>query len=1380
MSTINNHDEWISLLDISGTFLAPPVLKEVYPQGLDALDTFKRKRLRQTYEEWSDSFLAGEQEFPKIHDAWINEVLLNCLDYGHSGRQFLKSDQDIPTSLSCRIAEYGVTLSPEYALVDSQREKSTLLLIQSYPRDVDLNKLIKHEHYSATPVDQMVQLCRASQCRLGLVTNGENWVLIDAPVGSISTLAGWQARLWIQESISLQSFVHLLGISRFFVSKEEQLPALIDRSLQYQDEVTSALGTQIQRAIEVLIQSLDKYDLESGRTLLHGVTERELYEAALTVMMRLVFLLSAEERGLLLLDDGAYQKNYALSTLRMQLRNEGPEILELRNDAWSRLLALFRMVYGGVEHESFRLPALGGSLFDPDRFTFLEGRTKDTNWKIDEAKPLPIDNRTVLLLLEAIQQFEGRTLSYRSLDVEQIGYVYEGLLERTVKRTSEVILDVGATRTAEKPLVSLNQLESISQNDDTSLEAFLQERSGSSNSRIRNELSKPVDERLSEKLLTACAGDPVLRDQIKPYANLLRNDSWGYPLVYPAGSYVVTTGSDRRETGSHYTPKPLTEAIVAETLTPIVYVGPTEGLPRESWKLKSSEEILDLKICDPAMGSGAFLVQVCRWLSDRLIDSWANSEAEGLVITSEGQAIKSAEVYELIPPDLDARIVIARRLIAERCLYGVDFNPLAVELAKLSIWLITLSKGRPFGFLDHNLRIGDSLLGLQNLEQLVELSINPTERIQQDIFVKSIRASVNEAIELRKNLRSQPIRNIHDVELMARLNTLALEKLSIPSLISDAFIGSVLKSAGNATDINAIADEINVRAGKAFEDLSTEIFDLKEMARVGLSTDLPDGRFARKPFHWPLEFPEVFQRERSGFDAIVGNPPFLGGRRISTVLGGVYNFYLTAIHVGANKNTDLVGHFFRRVWNILRPRGTFGLLATNTIAEGDTREGGIEWLINKGQGTIYAAYPNEPWPGSAAVITSRVHMLKGMWIGPVRLLGKDVDFISSFLSDQRDGTLNTLSSNKNVAYQGSNVLGMGFILQEDQANKMLLEDPKNTEVIFPYLNGDDLNSDYLQRPSRWVINFWDWPEEKAKNYKLPYAWLRKHVYPERLEKSKQSSYRNIMGMWWLHWNSRPGLYNAIGRGKFFACQSMIQHESDASIDSKVLVLTRVSKTLAFSFVENSSIFSDAINVFTLNTYADFAILQSAIHGIFAWQYSSRLKSDLRYSPTDVIEKFPLPRNISKINLENLNSIGYEFHQLRKKIMVSNQIGLTRLYNKIRDADDNDSYILELRKLQVKMDQVVLDSYGWSDISLSHSFYDVPYLPTTDATRFTISEVSRLEILRRLVALNQTRYIEEKSDSDQGKADKATSKKLQVKRIAQEDSQQSSIGFDESS
>src|SRR5271157_6408587 len=198
----------------------------------------------------------------------------------------------------------------------------------------------------------------------------------------------------------------------------------------------------------------DRANRDSGGALLKGVPEDKLYDAALTVMMRLVFLFCAEERDLLLLGDELYDKNYSVSTLREQLRvtatNFGEEVLERRHDAWSRLLTTFRAVYGGVQHHRLKLPAYQGELFDPDRFPFLEGRTFGTRWKETPCQPIPVDNRTLLHLLEALQVLQvklpgggpatPRKLSFRALSILQIGHVYEGLLDHTAVKASEPVL----------------------------------------------------------------------------------------------------------------------------------------------------------------------------------------------------------------------------------------------------------------------------------------------------------------------------------------------------------------------------------------------------------------------------------------------------------------------------------------------------------------------------------------------------------------------------------------------------------------------------------------------------------------------------------------------------------------------------------------------------------------------------------------------------------------------------------------------------------------------------------------------------------------------------------------------------------------------------
>jgi len=1331
---MSNDHEWLNLIEVSGPFLAVPVLRDVFPQGLDALPSGRPQRLRRTYEEWRDAVDMDDLHLPALHAAWIDDVLVTALEMDET---VLRKGATLPEQLTVSMPEHGVTVAPDLAVVNPTNSDEPLLLIHVYEPDTDLDATRRFDGLAITPADRMVALLRSTGCPTGIVTNGERWMLVHAPVSAVAGFASWYARLWGQEPETLRAFVSLLGVRRFFGPDESKLPALYERSLKHQDDVTEALGEQVRRAVEVLVQALDRADQDRNRELLRDVDPRELYEAGLTVMMRLVFLLAAEERALLLLGDPRYDSFYAISSLRMQLRADSEEILERRRSAWSRLLALFRGVFGGIDHPTLRLPALGGSLFDPDRYPFLEGRKKGTSWRSDPAEPLPIDDRTVLLLLDAIQIFEGRTLSYRALDVEQIGHVYEGLLERTVKRVDDVTLELDSGARAKSPRVTLGEMESARLDGTAKVAELLKERSERSESAIRNALERSADDRLAARLLTVCRGDVGLRDRILPYAPLLRTDPWGYPLVHHKGAFVVVLGADRRESGTHYTPKSLTEKIVAETLTPVAYRGPAEGKAPQEWELRSAEELLDLKICDPAMGSGAFLVQACRWLSDRLVEAWSATEATGKQIDSEGRIVEDATAggFDPLSQDAEERAIVARRLVAERCLYGVDKNPLAVELAKLSLWLTTMSRGRPFGFLDHNLRSGDSLLGIHDLHQLVELEMSPKGKAQLRLFGRTIQSAVDRALHLRAQIRAIPIRDIGDVEAMAALDAKSRAELELPTRIADAFVGILVaeeragERAARIETLAAFADAAASGDASAQGRLSGEAFS-------DLAKDAPEG-VVRTPFHWPIAFPEVFLRENEGFDAFVGNPPFVGGKRISSIAGQAYNKWLVLIHRGSSRNADLVAHFFRRAWSILRQGGGFGLLATNSIAEGDTRQSGLEWMMRDGA-VIYAAYPNEAWPGAAAVVTSRVHMRRGNWKAPCQLLDKPVDQISAFLLAGEEWSPTALKSNTKKSFQGSTILGDGFILTPDHAQRMLDADPRNADVIFPYLNGQELNSDPEQKPSRYVINFWDWPEDRARQYLMPFSWLEENIYPDRVKKSRQKSYKDIMSMWWLHWRPRSELYHAIGRGHHFERHPEGWCGVERSM-SRVLAVTRVSKTLAFSFVSPRFVYSDATVIFASEKWGDFASVQSSIHAAFAWQHSSRLKNDLRYSPTDALEPFPFPTS----SLSNsLGTLGNELDQARREVMTADGIGLTKLYGRIHSETENSNETGQLREIQREIDHALAAAYGWGDLDLGHGFHEVPYLPENDRTRFTISEPARLEVLRRLAELNRQRYQEE--------------------------------------
>ncbi|MBU0751427.1 MAG: hypothetical protein KJ787_09435 [Gammaproteobacteria bacterium] len=1319
MSLDQLHNEWLSLIEISGPFLAVPVLKEVFPQGLEELDGIKRKRLRQAYEEWREAWETDDPQFPDLHRAWIEEVLARGLELDEDGRgDVLRSGDSLPQSLYVALPEHGVTLAPDMAVVDEQQGEKALLLIHIYPAEVDLETTSRQDGWAASPAERMVQLCRQTGCRLGIVTNGERWMLIDAPVGAVTTFASWYARLWSQEPITLQAFVHLLGIRRLFFDTSEQLPALIDRSLKFQDEVTDALGEQVRRAVEVLIQSLDKADLDRNRELLREVPPTELYEAGLTVMMRLVFLLSAEERGLLLLGDERYEAHYALSTLRLQLRAESEEILERRWDAWSRLLAIFRAVFGGIEHENLRMPALGGSLFDPDRFPFLEGRAKGSNWRTDAAKPLPIDNRTVLLLLEAIQQFQGRTLSYRALDVEQIGYVYEGLLERTVKRTSEVTLELDATKSAKTPWITLGELESAKLDGETQLAALIQDRSGCSANRVRNDLAKLVDDTLADRLLTACQADIALRDRIRPYAHLLRTDPWGYPLVYPTGAFIVTTGSDRRETGTHYTPKSLTEAIVAETLTPIAYVGPAEGTPRSNWSLISPVQLLALKICDPAMGSGAFLVQACRWLADRLVEAWAQAETQGRKVGLDGQVVDADASEELLPRDAEARTIVARRLIAERCLYGVDLNPLAVELAKLSIWLVTLAKGRPFGFLDHNLRCGDSLLGIHRLDQLTQLSMNPTGQSQLRLFGQNVEEAVHEAIELRSRLREMPIRDIRDVEAMAHLDANARRRLEVPESIADVFIGEILTSGGNANSVESTLTMLTIQAGQAIMGDRDALDAIVKRRRETLSVDLPPGKSIRNPFHWPLEFPEVFARESSGFDALIGNPPFLGNRLWKGSLGEKLQWQCQMVLGASPGKIDLCVVFHRRAVELLRPNGCYGMLATSNIAEGSAIEVGLGVIVQNG--SIYFAKKGIPWPGSAAIVIAIVGFFKGEWRADCDADEQKCPRIGPRLDPEAaDVWVPQALSDGLFAFEGvNNSKGLAFVITSDNPWFDRLKGEPDS-LLRPYITGDDITSSALNRIERWALDIGDLSlDEIARRWPLAHHFVVEEVQPTRIEASLKS-YKGLINRWWQFWNNRTKLFSRLRqREKFIAYSKTTKYPicvlapTDWIYTNNVLLL-EVSREDTHSICL-SGLFRAWLTFLSGGSYGD----------------------RLTLSITESVTTFPMPeREVSPLGVTAAAS----FNELAVAFSREHACGMTGVLNAVNSPTNQHATIVELRRLIADIDIEVTAAFGWDDVDISYDFRVFETGSASDRWRWALTPDATSILLDRLVGLNRDRF-----------------------------------------
>jgi hypothetical protein len=1362
ISASRHHADWLSLVEVSGPFVSLPVLLKAFPQGLEPRNPTQAKALRDAYEEWREDPAA-----PGRQRAWLLHVLTALLGYP---AVLIAESQTLPAGLEANMAEVGETLRPDFALVSpagSDTAGQAQLLITSYPAEQALDRPVSGRHWKANPATRMMELLHASGVALGLVTNGEHWMLVFGPRGETTGYASWFGTLWLDEPITLRAFHSLLGVRRFFgVAADSTLLGLLKESAQDQQEVTDQLGYQVREAVEVLIQSFDTLDKATGKTLLQGLPETVLYEAALTVMMRLVFLFCAEEKGLLQLGKPLYDDNYAISTLLEQLQEvadqNGEEILERRSDAWARLLATFRAVHAGVHHQDLLMPAYGGSLFDPDRYPFLEGRGMGSNWTATQAEPLGVNNRVALHLLTSLQKLrikipgggpsETRRISFRALGVEQIGHVYEGLLDHTAVRATEPVVGVKGTRDKEAE-IRLTTLEVKMADGQDELIDFLKEETGRSASALKRaiEQENTNDE---HKLLIACGHDKQLLQRIRPFAGLVREDSFERPVVVLPGSVYVTAGTTRRSTGTHYTPPSLTEPIVQYTLEPLVYQGPTEGLPREHWHLRSPKEILDLKVCDMAMGSGAFLVQACRYLAERLTEAWENEENEHpneILATPEGDFSEGAPNERLVPQDAAERLAIARRIIADRCLYGVDINPMAVEMGKLSLWLITLDSKRPFTFLDHAFKCGDSLLGLNSFKQLENFSLRPEGGKQIAFSTMNLWRHVEEAKKKREALEAMPSDTPEQIVAKVALYEEAEDAVAKLKAAADVLVGVELKGLkGKKYD-----ESREVTADHMMAYWTQGLEALREYAEQELG--------GRKTLHWPLAFPEIM--ERGGFDAFVGNPPFVGGQKITGNFGADYrDLLLSSLANGMKGSADLCAYFFLRIGQMLRESSMAGLLATNTIAQGDTREVGLDQLAAAGI-RFPRAIPSRPWPGIASLEIAHVWLRRGGWQGTYVLDDQPVASITPFLTvpGRVHGKPFKLEANSAKSFQGSNVLGMGFVLTLEEAQALIAKNSKNTNCLFPYLNGEDLNSRVDQSSGRWVINFRDWPLNRlgaghwhTASGKEQKAWLYKGIVPKDYPDPVAADYPELLAI--IEENVKPerdlladGDATARDRARRWWQFARPTRKLYAAINGKhqVLVRCQTSRTQVGAFVANGMVYGHKLVVFIGQTFGFYGLLDSSIHYWWVLQRGSSLRTDPVYTPSDCFETFPFPESLAGIE-----SIGERYHSHRQSIMQARNEGLTKTYNRFHDPSDTSVDILELRRLQLEMDNAVAEAYEWSNFDLNHGFHETKLGP-----RYTISEGARRELLDRLLALNHKRYGEE----EDGKITLAAQSKSTTKR-----------------
>ena len=1350
---IDAHLEWIGFVRPTGLVVSAPALVRAGailprdPEGQRLLRACVAERRFHPDRE-------PEQWLPDFRALASSVLGWNFSPKGYAGID----DSPIPPELETPLQEGGEILRPDFAVRERDPRDDASpwqLLVKVVEPGEDFDRVAGGAgRLEVSAHGRMERLLRQTGVPAGLLCNGRSLRLVSAPRGESS---GW-LDLHVADMVTtagrpiVAALRLLLSQTRLLsLPRDKRFAALLAESRRFQNEVSERLAEQVLHALYELLRGVQAADDAShGELLREPLAERpdDVYHALLTVILRLVFLLYAEERDLLP-EGETFARHYSLAGLYERLREDAalhPDTMNQRYGAWAQLLVLFRLFHDGAEADGLHLPPRHGDLFNPDRFAFLEGRRAGGARQIHERiEPPLVPDGTVYRALDKLLVLDGERISYRALDVEQIGSVYETMMGFRLEPAQGRSAAIRAAKRHGAPAT-------------VNLEELLAEPSGSRAKWLQERTDRKLTDRVKRSVHAAdtleqlhAALDPVL-------------DPQATPDLVPAGAMVLQPSEERRRSGSHYTPRELTEPIVRIALEPVLArLRGGEGRPPRP------EAILDLKVCDPAMGSGAFLVEACRQLAEALIEAWR----------THGTAPK-------LLPDED-EVIVARRLVAQKCLYGVDRNPVAVDLAKMSLWLATLARDHPLTFIDHALRHGDSLVGLSRRQIETFHWKGDAPDFQTGFEVMRVREHVERISALRRRIReadeSVPDRDVRDLWRQT------LDEIEAVRLFGDLVVTAFFEGRKQKDrELRRSAYAALVAGGEA-ERRRDEIGDRR-------SADPP-----LAPLHWEIEFPEVFEREASarmqvesshggnppGFDALVGNPPFAGHVTIVGANLEGYTDWLRFVHRGSSGKCDVVAHFFRRAFTLVRDGGTFGLIATNTIAQGDTRSTGLHWICTRG-GEIYHARRRLRWPGQAAVVVSVVHVHRGPFNGARRLDNVSMDRITAFLF-HRGGHDDParLEANAGKSFQGSIVLGMGFTFDDTdtksvasplaERRRLIAADPRNQVAILPYIGGEEVNTSPTHARHRYVINFRDYPlrrEDQGERWVgadevQRREWLRRGIVPldypdpvaadwpdllaivdarvklERLrssEKSKSSHGRRA-GVWWQHYHQAKDLYAAI-----------------AGLE-RLLAISRVGQQAALAFLPAGMVYADSIIVFPFSSHAAFCVLQSRPHEIWARFFGSSMKDDLRYTPSDCFETFPFPETWE--TSANLEAVGQSYHDFRADLMGRHGEGLTKTYNRFHDPHENAPEIVTLRSLHAAMDRAVLDAYGWRDIPTDCEFlldYEIeeeergarkkPY-------RYRWPDEVRDEVLARLIELNVQRAAEE---ARSGKAAPAARRKTE--------------------
>ncbi len=445
-------------------------------------------------------------------------------------------------------------------------------------------------------------------------------------------------------------------------------------------------------------------------------------------------------------------------------------------------------------------------------------------------------------------------------------------------------------------------------------------------------------------------------------------------------------------------------------------------------------------------------------------------------------------------------------------------------------------------------------------------------------------------------------------------------------------------------------------------DLDEETLPLKRLDEVILCEDALH-------IGWPRPEGEL---------AIVGNPPYLGVRKMRTELGDAYVDQLFEMFP-ENRAADYVTYWFPKALGILRTGERAGFVTTNSIAQNESREASIDKILDGG-GTLTDVWKSYPWPGEAAVHVSIVNWIMEKYEGIRMLDGQEVSAISPRFTDAIDVTrARPIPENQGLSFMGVTPGNREFILSNEEKDELISADRLSKKTIKPFLVGKDLSREIDQQPTRWIIDFGLMDLEEAEKYKAAIRHVRKYVYPVR-KNNRRKAYAE---RWWRFVEPRPGMRMALAD------------------TTRFLGIPEVSPHLQFTFVETGIIPDHQVIVLVLSSSYHFGILQSKIHEYWALHKSSTLGEGLRYTPTTIFETFPFPRLPDrKYDPKKIPDIraakqvikqATALYDRRKELCGELNLGLTKIYNLMKNGD-----LPELQKLHDDLNEAVNECYGWPE------------------------------------------------------------------------------------